>query len=118
MSTKLSLLACSLITLVACSRPAINPAPDINPAARQDATARILNVFASHGSRLNGRNWSYTLSFDAFEGEPTWGGPGTGQPPLSMEEAIEITRHELPKYPPAGSNWTVVDAELDSLEVR
>jgi hypothetical protein len=47
--------------------------------------------------------------------EPPWGGPGTGPPPLSMDDAVRIAKEEIPTYLGDPVDLKVTGVELRSL---
>jgi len=62
-----------------------------------------------------GQKWIWTISSLDLRDQPTWDGPGSTAPPLSMERAVGIAHKELLRYVPSAETWTVREVDLRSL---
>lgn len=61
-----------------------------------------------------GSSWSYgdrTISYmileEQLQDSPVWSDPGHEAPPLSIGQAIDISKQELSRYAPEVSAWTL-----------
>src|SRR5207249_7415339 len=105
--TRRSMLIPILGVVVACSRPVLTPL--IQQVGQ--ITRESVNAYTT----VLGRRLTYSVSSESLPDEPTWAGPGAGPPPLSMEQAVEISRREVPRCFPGVPTWEVRSVSLHSL---
>jgi hypothetical protein len=90
-----------------CSHPVLTP--------EVEQVGRVLSQSTSSFASVAGRRWTYSVSSDELASEPDWAGPSFGLPPLSLEDAVTIARHEIPKYIETSEDLKVVRIEIESL---
>jgi len=83
----------------------LNPAPTFTDISR--STGSWSTVF--------GETWNWNICESDFAKEPFWEGPGTSVPPISLDDAIRISREQLQLYYPRHHQWIVTDAGLKSV---
>src|SRR5437867_6434954 len=100
------LVACGALAVVAACRGAMEPV---------DMTNGVISETVGFYSYVLGHSWAATIDSASLSSEPAWSGPGTVPPPLAMDMAVEISRHELVKYGSKAQAWKVARASLYSV---
>ena len=95
------------LTLMSCSRAELRP----QIADPGTTVSESYSSFLSAG----GQRWTYTVSSEYLASEPTWGGPGSGPAPLSLDDAVLIAKQEVHKYFPGSPEPKVAEVEMHSL---
>ena len=93
---------------VSCSAKQMPPSPQIGPPNITSMSAYF---------ELADKKWWFHVSSEAVEGTPTWPDPTTMDPPLSVVEAIKISRAELASYYPDEPVWNLLEVSLHTFGV-
>ena len=58
------------------------------------------------------KRWTFSVAPESLEGTPEWSDPSVTEPPLSVVEAVNISRAELPNYYPEEPIWDLKEVRL------
>ena len=71
-------------------------------------------------TRSTASNWSYgdrgasyEITVDAISSTPPWVDPSKESPPLSIGQAVDISKQQLPLYVPEVSGWVLGTIKLE-----
>jgi hypothetical protein len=66
-------------------------------------------------STVLGQDFTCDLGPEILPAEPAWLGPGSGPPPVTIDEAVALSRPEISRYFNDTASWQVRSVELRSL---
>ena len=95
-----------IVTTIGCSRAVLTPQVQVGP---------TITTSTSVYMHLLEQGWTYSVSQNDLMDSPAWPDPLSDAPPLSVAQALLISRGEPPKYMPGVGTWDLVGIKLEPI---
>src|SRR2546426_12807519 len=106
MLLKPSLMFSLVVTMIGCSRAVLTPSVQVGP---------TITTSTSSYMHLLEQRWTYSVSESDLADSPVWPDPLRDAPPLSIAQALSISRTEPSKYMPEVNTWDLVQIKLEPI---
>ena len=103
---KPSIMLMVIVTTVSCSRAVLTPQVQVGP---------TITTSTSVYMHLLEQRWTYSISENDLSDSPAWPDPLSDAPPLTVAQALSISRGEPPKYMPGVATWDLVAIKLEAM---
>lgn len=94
------------MTVFGCAHVAFTPPVEVGRTVTTEISAYM--ALAGHG-------WTYTVSESDLADSPAWADPSNMPPPLSLANALAVSRAELSRYMPEVETWDLAEVDLQQI---
>ena len=96
-----------LIALSACAHAPQQPMANAGGQLARES----LTIF----STVLGKHFTCEIAPELLPAEPTWLGPGSGPPPIAIDEAVALSRSDISRYFTYSDSWRLRSVELHTM---
>jgi len=100
------MLGVVIVTVIGCSRAVLTPQVQVGPA---------ITTSTSTYMHLLEQGWEYSVSESDLADSPAWPDPFRDAVPLSVAQALSISRGEPVKYMPNVDTWDLAGIKLEPI---